>query len=496
MEFEQKNDLIDTYTTVAGGTCQTQHASKRFLTNRTMKRCCIVKESPSHDNNVPGSSSSEISGNRNMIRRRVVKKVTASHDIVHDDVHGSSSTAIDMMTNMMPTSVVKKDTASQDIACNSSSTDINATTRIMMPISSSTTDLNFPKRGFQHVYKSTSTNSSRRVYAAYQASVLCGTPQTKVAMRRDKLKMKKIGSLKEVSPSPLHSQQRTFLSTRPVFYSGTRSRILPNPIPNGIMLSAMEDLRVIDTTSGARMESATGDTVFILIPRHDAINKMTHVKTTVASLHALDKGKTSAEVRGKTRITVAEDNGKYTTVGLKPNRGSTGITEFWPKKLSQKERDTIRKLMSRCEEVAKGYLPSKELRGLRIAQLLGEWPEISGVSLRPIWGSLACGKNYYLNSHVDEDFFYSLTTVASEHGIQQDMDRYRMDAKVCNYFTFAEQGIAVALRPGDMLIFNPLYHHCLSSRTSFYESDDVFCLSLYLKTAVVGQNDNSLPVTE
>ena len=98
-----------------------------------------------------------------------------------------------------------------------------------------------------------------------------------------------------------------------------------------------------------------------------------------------------------------------------------------------------------------------------------------------------------MNSHVDEDFFYSLTTVASEQGLQEDIDRYSMDADVCNYFTFAEQGIAVALRPGDMLIFNPHYHHCcLSLRTSIYESDDVFCLSLYLKTAVVGLNDNSL----
>ena len=67
-----------------------------------------------------------------------------------------------------------------------------------------------------------------------------------------------------------------------------------------------------------------------------------------------------------------------------------------------------------------------------------------------------------------------------------------MDADVSNYFTFAEQGIAVALRPGDMLIFNRLYHHCLSSRTSDFQSVDVFCLSLYLKTAVVGKNDNSL----
>jgi hypothetical protein len=142
----------------------------------------------------------------------------------------------------------------------------------------------------------------------------------------------------------------------------------------------------------------------------------------------------------------------------------------------------------------KGYLPSQEIRGLQIAQLLGEWQEINGVASHPIWGSLACGKNYYLNSHLDDDFFYSLTTITSEGGIRQDIDRYSMDAQVCNYFTFAEQGIAVALRPGDMLIFNPLYHHCLSSRTSSYESEDVFCLSLYLKTAVVGKNDNSLPL--
>ena len=98
-----------------------------------------------------------------------------------------------------------------------------------------------------------------------------------------------------------------------------------------------------------------------------------------------------------------------------------------------------------------------------------------------------------MNSHLDDDFFYSLTTIASECGLRQEVDRYSMEAEVCNYFTFAEQGIAVALRPGDMLLFNPRYQHCLSSRTSFYQQKDVFCLSLYLKTAVVGGNDNSLP---
>jgi hypothetical protein len=122
-----------------------------------------------------------------------------------------------------------------------------------------------------------------------------------------------------------------------------------------------------------------------------------------------------------------------------------------------------------------------------------DWPEIDGNASQPIWGSLACGKNYYLNSHLDDDFFFSLTTIASEFGLQEDVDKYRMDAKVCNYFTFAEQGIAVALRPGDMLIFKSRYHHCLSSRTDSYRCKDVFCLLLYLKTAIVRGNDNSRP---
>ncbi len=101
--------------------------------------------------------------------------------------------------------------------------------------------------------------------------------------------------------------------------------------------------------------------------------------------------------------------------------------------------------------------------------------------------------NYYLNAHLDNEFFYSLTTISSKFGLQEDVDRYGMDAKVCNYFAFPEQGIAVALRPGDMLIFNPRYHHSLSSRTSAYQCKDVYCLSLYLKTAIVGGNDNSRP---
>jgi hypothetical protein len=33
-------------------------------------------------------------------------------------------------------------------------------------------------------------------------------------------------------------------------------------------------------------------------------------------------------------------------------------------------------MTNRCEDVARGFIPSNEMRGPQTAQLLGEWPEI------------------------------------------------------------------------------------------------------------------------
>jgi hypothetical protein len=237
----------------------------------------------------------------------------------------------------------------------------------------------------------------------------------------------------------------------------------------------------------------SGDTVFTLIPRRYVIEKLTRVNRTIEALYALEDAQTKAGVRGIKRIPVAEDDGKYTTVGLKPNRGSTGVTESWPKRLSEWNKTQIRDLMNRCHEVTQAFIPGNDLRGLRSAQCFAKWPSMKGMTCQPIWGSLACGKNYYLNSHTDDDFFYSLTTIVSQYGLQLGkFDKYRLDAEVTNYFAFAEQGIAVALRPGDMLVFNPMYQHCLTSRTLQCQDKDVFCVSLYLKTAVVGGNNNNV----
>jgi hypothetical protein len=52
-------------------------------------------------------------------------------------------------------------------------------------------------------------------------------------------------------------------------------------------------------------------------------------------------------------------------------------------------------------------------------------------------------------------------------------------------------GVAVPLRPGDFLLFNALIPHCVSSRCR--QAEEILSIAMYLKTSVVGMNNNQLP---
>jgi hypothetical protein len=93
------------------------------------------------------------------------------------------------------------------------------------------------------------------------------------------------------------------------------------------------------------------------------------------------------------------------------------------------------------------------------------------------YNGLGFGINVYLRSHIDRDFTMSIVHV------------YQVDDKSLCYFAFLRIGVAVALRPGDFLLFNPQEPHSISSPCR--KEDDFICISSYLKTAVVGLNDNT-----
>ncbi len=130
----------------------------------------------------------------------------------------------------------------------------------------------------------------------------------------------------------------------------------------------------------------------------------------------------------------------------------------------------------------KSYNISQQLSSVSIT---GPWiHRLSLVALIQLGSTMAFsfGINIYLRSHTNQDFTMSI--------IQAHIDEHHYiasDRIVC-YFCFPRIGTAVALRPGDFLIFNPQEPHLISSRCN--PKDSVYCILLYLKTAVVGLNDN------
>ncbi len=66
---------------------------------------------------------------------------------------------------------------------------------------------------------------------------------------------------------------------------------------------------------------------------------------------------------------------------------------------------------------------------------------------------------------------------------------YQNDDQVVCCFGSPQIGIAVALQPGDILMFNPQEPHFISLCCN--KDDNIYCISSYLKTQVVGLNNNS-----
>jgi hypothetical protein len=92
--------------------------------------------------------------------------------------------------------------------------------------------------------------------------------------------------------------------------------------------------------------------------------------------------------------------------------------------------------------------------------------------------------NVFLCCHTDADFTMSIAQV-----FLKGRNRYEIDDEVVVYFCFPTLGVAVPLQPGDFLLFNSLIPHCILSQCKL--DDNIMCLSMYLKSAAVGMNNNS-----
>jgi hypothetical protein len=276
-------------------------------------------------------------------------------------------------------------------------------------------------------------------------------------------------------------------SRKPVFFSGDNSlEYGKERIPRGgIYLSATETLDVVDSTQGFYRKG-----VCTLIPREEAVSsfkKRQRGSLFNAFVRMAVTGKTNSRVLSNSRVALVSDDtsGKYIVKGVYAARNRKGLAiHSINEGQSEDARRCISSFFRNLEEKAKGYIDARQLVFLDAVWKRSDYNGLTlcGGHESAIWPSVAFGKNVFLRVHRDEDYFWSLTTVVTKDG-------YEIDADITNYFCFPTHGFCIALRPGDMLIFNALVDHCASSVCR--KTTKAFGVSLYLKTAVVAGNNNT-----
>ena len=198
---------------------------------------------------------------------------------------------------------------------------------------------------------------------------------------------------------------------------------------------------------------------------------------------------------------VFTDYGKrvsYACVGPQPSRNSKTVRSHPPftQALPECHWQSLVWMMKRAEDSFRMLANHRVISHLVHAKKLVPFKTFtSGIGddhskfNAQFFGGIGFGTNVFLRCHTDSDFTMSILQV-----FLKGKRKYSLDDDVIVYFCFPTIGCAVPLRPGDYLLFNARIPHCLSSRCNY--EDGILTTSTYLKTAIVGMNNNDLPLTE
>ena len=255
------------------------------------------------------------------------------------------------------------------------------------------------------------------------------------------------------------------------------------------------DLWVADTlnaTLGLRFTSPSDKfPIFIRLPRTESLHIMNDGQKACSAMRSCASAQVRSLSRGKRSHVFTDLENKYCCVGAQPGRNQRGV-QSGHYRLEQgfesKDWDTLHKLLKRAEHAFDKYLDTDVIRHIACARTRVPFktmePSPSSLHQAPsrYYNGIGFGINVFLRCHVDHDFTMSIVQVHIEN------HSYQVDDRIICYFAFPRIGIAVALRPGDFLLFNPQEPHSISSRCR--AEDELFAVSYYLKTAVVGLNDN------
>jgi len=230
---------------------------------------------------------------------------------------------------------------------------------------------------------------------------------------------------------------------------------------NWVRLSEMEivdDARNI-IVQGKPIVSTFSNTNFLLFAKVSKRESDEKKRTMTAHMEAVTKS-----LDMKPNVDRGNANGgaseRYVIHGHRkePQGDGLGVYSFKPNsKMTVKEAKglnaSIGALVADMEDVSMRNIPKRD----RMA--FGDIKREEGIpSVEESCGSLATqfsiGKNYWSPVHVDNDNFY---TTLGGHG--------SVPGAILFYFVFPTYKVAVPMRAGDLLVFNPLVMHCCTNPT-------------------------------
>ncbi len=261
------------------------------------------------------------------------------------------------------------------------------------------------------------------------------------------------------------------------------------------------------TMLGLSMPAIDGCRPFILIPCHLAlhVSPQKGMQQLYNSLSHIQMHSTLTRGHGKTIFGDKHQRVQYNTLGVRPNRVGMGVIDFdpWAETIGRNHCHNVMTMVRWAELLFESFSPDEVIKHIKSAKDVVPFttmhdPPITDldhdVSTRAIppakyFGGVAFGCNVFLRCHTDDDF-----TLSIAHILLDGRDCYDLDDEIVVYFCYPMLGISVPMRPGDFLLFNAKIPHCILTRR--FAEHKIMCISLFLKTLVVGGNNNSIPTTD
>jgi hypothetical protein len=183
--------------------------------------------------------------------------------------------------------------------------------------------------------------------------------------------------------------------------------------------------------------------------------------------------------RGKTKVA---DYKHYVCAGFRKDPLGKDVSKYAYKPTVNPETcDALDDELAWCSEqleaISRRAFARKDLKSFRALQSKFGLPRV-GDDVHGVATQFAIGLNYSSLNHTDDDFFYTTLAVARKSGPPPTTETERL---LLQFFCFPDYGIAIPLREGDILVFNPLVGHgCSNPRTA-----DSLIFSCYVSSKTV-----------